>query len=86
MPDPSSFMVGNAPQGASYAAPLVGFQIGDHSSPFISTIPSSGTDHGPRCATPSMSGSLRDWLKANPRMRPMRLPGINAIDRMPPDW
>jgi hypothetical protein len=29
MPDPSSFMVGNAPQGASYAAPLVGFQIGD---------------------------------------------------------
>jgi hypothetical protein len=29
MPDPSSFMVGNAPQGASYAAPFVGFQIGD---------------------------------------------------------
>ena len=29
MPDPSSFMTGNAPQGASYAAPLVGFLAGD---------------------------------------------------------
>src|ERR1700677_4868530 len=28
MPGPSEFMTGNAPQGASYSAPLVGFQLG----------------------------------------------------------
>jgi hypothetical protein len=30
MPDPSAFVTVNGPQGANYAGPMVGFQIGDH--------------------------------------------------------
>jgi hypothetical protein len=29
MPGPQDFLVGNAPQGANYAGPMIGFQLGD---------------------------------------------------------